>query len=243
MNASASTLLKVGALATRTGISVRTLHHYDDIGLLSPSARTPSGHRLYDVRDVARLQHIQALRATGMSLEEIGEALHASAFAPLELIRLQITRLEERLAQERTALERLQRLEQHFASSSELTMEDFCQVIDATRALDKYFTSAQLRAMYERGQALGASRVQAMQREWAELIPAVRAHYTRGSAPTDPEVQVLARRWRELLQQFTQGDAELARRLRAMAEREPTAATPEPELMDYIGKASLPPPS
>jgi len=48
-------LLKVGQLAKQTHLSVRTLHHYDEIGLLSPSVRTPAGHRLYNTKDIAVL--------------------------------------------------------------------------------------------------------------------------------------------------------------------------------------------
>ena len=62
---------KVGELAAHTGLSVRALHHYDEIGLLSPSARTPSGHRLYAHADVERLQQVQSLRSMGMSLDEV----------------------------------------------------------------------------------------------------------------------------------------------------------------------------
>jgi DNA-binding transcriptional MerR regulator len=49
---------RVGELARRTGLTVRALHHYDEIGLLRPSLRTPSGHRLYAGADVSRLQQI-----------------------------------------------------------------------------------------------------------------------------------------------------------------------------------------
>src|SRR5438045_9670423 len=66
---------KVGQLAKRTGMSGRTLHHYDAIGLLSPSRRTESGHRLYDRDDVARLQQIKSLRQLGFALEESRELL------------------------------------------------------------------------------------------------------------------------------------------------------------------------
>ncbi len=54
--------LKVGELARRTGLTVRTLHHYDEIGLLKPSLHTESGHRLYTADDVARLQQVLSLR-------------------------------------------------------------------------------------------------------------------------------------------------------------------------------------
>lgn len=60
---------KVGQLARSTGLTVRTLHHYDSVGLLRPSARTPSGHRLYDEDDVSRLYRIVALRVAQVQAE------------------------------------------------------------------------------------------------------------------------------------------------------------------------------
>ena len=68
--------LKVGDLAKRSGLTVRTLHHYHAIGLLTPSARADNGYRLYDRNDIARLHQIQALRRFGLSLTEIGDHLN-----------------------------------------------------------------------------------------------------------------------------------------------------------------------
>ncbi len=67
--------IKVGELARRTGVSVRTLHYYDEIRLLSPSGHTASGHRLYTTREPRRLQQIVSLRQLGFSLEEIRVAV------------------------------------------------------------------------------------------------------------------------------------------------------------------------
>src|SRR5438270_3729445 len=64
---------KVGDLARRTGLSVRTLHFYEEIGLLRASARSEAGHRLYTSEDIARLQRIVSLRTLGLTLEEIGD--------------------------------------------------------------------------------------------------------------------------------------------------------------------------
>jgi DNA-binding transcriptional MerR regulator len=61
-------LSKAGELAKRSGLTVRTLHHYDAIGLLTASARAENGYRLYDRDDVARLHQIQALRRFGLAL-------------------------------------------------------------------------------------------------------------------------------------------------------------------------------
>jgi MerR family transcriptional regulator, thiopeptide resistance regulator len=66
---------KIGALATATGLTVRTLHHYDEIGLLQPSARLAGGHRLYDADDVARLYGIIRLRQLGFPLSQVAEVL------------------------------------------------------------------------------------------------------------------------------------------------------------------------
>jgi DNA-binding transcriptional MerR regulator len=66
---------QVGRLAAATGVTVRALHHYEDVGLLVPSGRTEAGHRLYADADVRRLYRIMALREFGMSLAEIRAAL------------------------------------------------------------------------------------------------------------------------------------------------------------------------
>ena len=61
----------VAQVSRLTGISVRTLHHYDAIGLLKPSHTTPAGYRLYDSDALRRLQSILLFRELGFSLEEI----------------------------------------------------------------------------------------------------------------------------------------------------------------------------
>lgn len=70
----------VGQLAALSGVSVRTLHHYDQIGLLSPNQRSQSGYRLYTREDVARLQQILFYRELGMALEDLRAILDAPDF-------------------------------------------------------------------------------------------------------------------------------------------------------------------
>lgn len=64
-------VLTVGAVAGLAGVSVRTLHHYDEIGLVSPAARTDAGYRLYRHRDIERLQEVLFFRELGIDLGEI----------------------------------------------------------------------------------------------------------------------------------------------------------------------------
>src|SRR6516165_4312051 len=112
---------KVGELARRTGLTVRTLHHYDDIGLLRPSLHTESGHRLYTEGDVARLQQVLSLRQLGFSLEEVRDCLDRPGFSPLEVIRLHVTRLREQIELQRKLCERLEAVAAHLRAAGEVS--------------------------------------------------------------------------------------------------------------------------
>src|SRR5438105_7185166 len=113
--------LKVGELAKRTGLTVRTLHHYDEIGLLRPSLHTEAGHRLYTAADVARLQRVLSLRQLGFSLEEVRDCLTRPGFSPLEVICLHVTRLREQIALQRELCERLEVLAGCFRAAEEVS--------------------------------------------------------------------------------------------------------------------------
>ena len=71
--------LTVGEVARRTGMTVRTLHHYDTIGLVSPSARSDAGYRLYHARDIERLHAVQALKQLGLGQGASGQMVRGFA--------------------------------------------------------------------------------------------------------------------------------------------------------------------
>jgi DNA-binding transcriptional MerR regulator len=103
--------MTVGDLAKLTGLTVRALHYYDEIGLCSPSQRTDAGYRLYSDDDVVRLQHVLVLRELGMGLDEIGRAL-AGDLDRDELIRrhrVALIEKRERLDRMLAALDRYER--------------------------------------------------------------------------------------------------------------------------------------
>ena len=87
--------------ARLAGVSVRTLHHYDSIGLLVPGARTAAGYRLYTDADLLRLQQILIGRELGLSLEEIRRALDDPRFDRKAALLDQRERLRERVQQAR----------------------------------------------------------------------------------------------------------------------------------------------
>lgn len=69
--------LQIGEVATRTELSIKTIRHYDDVGLVTPSARSAGGFRLYTTEDVDRLLAIRRMKPLGFTLEEMGELLTA----------------------------------------------------------------------------------------------------------------------------------------------------------------------
>ncbi|MGW5345573.1 MerR family transcriptional regulator [Streptomyces sp. NPDC004050] len=88
----------VGQVAGFAGVTVRTLHHYDEIGLLSPSSRSHAGHRRYDDADLDRLQQILFYRELGFPLDEVAVLLDDPDSDPREHLRRQHTLLSDRIA-------------------------------------------------------------------------------------------------------------------------------------------------
>jgi DNA-binding transcriptional MerR regulator len=87
----------VGELARLAGVTVRTLHHYDRIGLVRPSERTSAGYRSYDLRDLDRLQQVLVYRELGFPLEEVATLLDDPDADPAAHLRRQHRLLRERL--------------------------------------------------------------------------------------------------------------------------------------------------
>ncbi|KRE82177.1 MerR family transcriptional regulator [Arthrobacter sp. Soil763] len=75
MTAKATSTMHIGELAERTGLSLRTIRHYDDVGLLPATARTDGGFRVYSEADAERLMVIKQMKPLGFSLEEMAEIL------------------------------------------------------------------------------------------------------------------------------------------------------------------------
>jgi DNA-binding transcriptional MerR regulator len=99
----------VSELASRAGVTVRTLHHYDEIGLVVPSGRTPAGYRVYGPADAERLAHVLAYRECGLGLEQIRIALDESGDGLVEHLARQLALIDDRvqtLIRQRTALEK-----------------------------------------------------------------------------------------------------------------------------------------
>lgn len=122
---------KIGEVAEATGLTVRTLHHYESIGLLVASGRTASGHRLYSPADIERLYRICLLRRLGLPLGDIGSVLDDPEWDTRSALARHRAELERRMAAEAQLRTHLVRME-----SAGPDTEDLLRVLEEMTMLD-----------------------------------------------------------------------------------------------------------
>jgi DNA-binding transcriptional MerR regulator len=232
---------KVGELAKQTGLTVRTLQYYDDIGLLRPSYRTQSGHRLYIGKDIGRLQQIISLREVGFSLDEIRECCSRPGFSPRRVVQLHIGRLKQQIEAQSRLCNRLEAIAKRLDSAEEISVEELIQTIEVTRML-KYYTPEQQEELKRRAEAVGEERIrQVEQKEWPDLIAEVRAEMEKGTDPSSQRVLELAKRWTGLVAEFTGGNPGIEKAAGQVWQQEQSIhgyqTGPIREMMAYISKA------
>src|ERR1700730_18602817 len=170
--------LKIGELARRTALSVRTIRFYEQLGLLHPSERTEGGHRIYAHHEVARLQGISSLRRLGLTLAEVGEVLDGGA--------------------EQLLCRRLERISAQLEAGEPVSVDDFIQIIEETNMADQMSPELQQR-LKELHQDTSAERIREVEEvEWPGLFEEVRVAMREGAEPTGERVQALVRRWQGL---------------------------------------------
>ncbi|HET6551067.1 MAG TPA: MerR family transcriptional regulator [Solirubrobacter sp.] len=231
----------VGALASSSGLTVRTLHHWDAIGLLVPAERGGNGYRRYGAGEVARLYRILALRRLGLSLEAIASVLQREGPELEAAVRAHLARVEEQLATTTALRNRLVRILDALGDDAGPSPEQLIETIEVMTMHEQYYTPEQLEQLAARREALGEEGMRKAQDDWAELIAAVEAERERGTDPADPRVQALVDRWQALIQAFTGGDPGITASLKRMyeeqgAEQASRGAMPA-GLQEYVGRA------
>jgi len=236
--------MKVGELARRTGLSVRTLHHYDEIGLLRPSRRTPSGHRLYSGSEVRRLQQIASLRQLGLSLREIGDCLERPAYSLPRILDMHIRRIQQEIEGRERLRSLLEELLRRIERSETPSIQELTRTIEATMNMERYYTPEQLQQLAHRREEVGEERITEVQKEWAELFAAYERAMASGLDPASEAVLELARRSEALIAEFTGGDPGIQASLGRMYTEEGGenvvarhGMRTAPGLWDYMAKA------
>jgi DNA-binding transcriptional MerR regulator len=233
---------RVGELARRTGLTVRTLHHYDDLGLLTPGRRTRRGHRLYGAADLKRLQQILSLRTLGLTLDEVAEWLEKPDASLVGALEMHLGKLDERITAQRTLRDRLQATLTRLRANGEVSINEILDTLEATTMFEKYYTPEQLEQLKQRREMLGEEKIRAVEQEWSEIFQTLGAAMAAGKDPRSAEMRAVGRRANELVEAFTGGDPGIRASLNRMYNEEgPASATKhgapsDPALWTFLGE-------
>ena len=194
-------IYKVGEFAALTNVSVRTLHHYDRIGLLRPSAISEGGHRLYSENELLRLQQILTLRYLGFPLAQIRELLERPDFDLLASMQIQQRVMRNRIAELEQIESALGELVERRKATGQWDWDMVVQTASKVQSghnlkgidVDKYYTPEQMRQFEELGNKLGPEVIGDIERRWTELFADINANADLD--PASPEAQALADRW------------------------------------------------
>ena len=194
---------RVGELAAATGLTVRTLHHFDEIGLLRPGERSSAGHRLYTADDVRRLHHILTLRHLGMPLADIAAALDGGLDLHVLLTR-QLAVVDAAIVARTALRERIAEVLRVLQAGGRPTVR---QLIDAMEALmsDPQMSPGE-RATLRRRHGAHGEVMQQWRLRGAELDEQVRGLVGAGIDPATDDAQELGRRWAVLMDELSGGD-------------------------------------
>ncbi|SCW64457.1 DNA-binding transcriptional regulator, MerR family [Paenibacillus tianmuensis] len=197
--------MKVKEVADLVGISVRTLHHYDAIGLLTPDGTTEAGYRLYSDDNLEMLQQILFFRELDFPLTKIKEMIHSPSFNRLEALELHRNMLFEKRSRLDNMIATIDKTMRHAKGEIQMTTKEKFEGFDFSRnpyeqeaherwgneAVDK--ANAKVGSMSKNEQEAMGKTMNGIYAQLAEL---------RGGSPDSAEAQAAIKEWYELLNQM-----------------------------------------
>ncbi|MBL7555328.1 MAG: MerR family transcriptional regulator [Bdellovibrionaceae bacterium] len=232
--------MKIGELAESTGLSIRALHHYDEMGLLKPSCRSESGHRYYSKNDIIRLHKIISLKQLSLPLEKIGKIIGDSTIEIQEALDRQLEVLEKEIEQRLVIARRLRVSSDYIRLMENAELPDLVKVIKDLVTNESYFTKEQWDYFEKRGKELGDEKIKYALMEIPKIIEEIQVQKDSGSSPSDQKVIQLIQKWGELLEYFIGNDPKIIEQAKKMHKENPDLKERHgitPELMEFIEEA------
>ena len=254
---------RIQEFAKLAGVTVRALHHYDRLKLLSPAHRSERGYRLYCHEDLGRLERILALRYLGLSLREIAALLNAPVGRGAEPLTLTLARQRAALGERRDGLGRVLRaidhaqlraqdlVETEWAEPEWLLYQTILKEIEMQEATDwteKYYSPKAVEALRERRASMTPEQYADAGGRWKALMADVQSAIDREAPPDSAEGRALVARWMRMGDEFTLGNPEILEGYRRMHDDEShwpedekaatlRATRPKPEYKAFFDQA------
>jgi DNA-binding transcriptional MerR regulator len=232
---------KIGEIAKRTGLTIRSLHHYDQIGLFSPSRVTDSGHRLYTDADVTRLHQIISLKQLGFALEEIKVMINNPDYHLTDMLKMHLSRINDQMSTLEELRVRLQDIFELLDSGQTVSSERFMMAMQMMRIIQSpHFKPGQAEVMKNLFKSLDGNELEKSYTEGQLLIAEFSKYKKMGKLPNDPEVASLAKRWKQEVDSFVPADAGFIQSAEKYYSEHPEDAVQygiDYELYEYIKQA------
>lgn len=222
------TTFRIQEFAKLAGVTVRALHHYDRLGLLSPAHRSDSGYRLYCHDDLGRVERILVLRYLGLSLREIADLLEQSSAT--DSLATTLARQHSVLRERRNELERVLSAIEHAQAKAQNSAEpDWLlyhtilkeiQMEQTQNWTEKYYSPKGLEALRERRATITLEAAMQLGDKWRALHADIQQALDSGTSPDSAEGRALVARWMRLADEFTQGDPDISEGIRRLYQDE-----------------------
>lgn len=235
----------VKEFAELTRVTVRTLHYYDQIGLLKPSFERPNGYRVYTDADLLKLQQIVTLKFMGFSLDEIRRLLDSKGYEAVRSLRVQAEAVKDEIARLREASRAIEQVLARLEKDGRIHREKLIKIMEVIQMgedvkkgwHEKFFSEEDLKQFAEIGKNYSPEAMTAYQNRWTALIEEVKRAI--GLDPASEKAQDLGRRWSALLNEAYGGHPQLKAKI---SQAFNAGAVPKeydmiaPEVWDFIKK-------
>jgi DNA-binding transcriptional MerR regulator len=232
--------------ADLTKVTVRTLHYYDQVGLLKPSFERSNGYRVYTDADLLKLQQIVTLKFMGFSLGQIRRLLDSKGYEAVKSLKVQAGAVKDEIARLRQASQAIEQVLTLLETKGRIHKQKLIKIMEVIQMgedikkdwHEKFYTEAELKEFAEVGKKYTPEMVEAYQRRWAELIDEVKQNIKVD--PSSEKAQDLAKKWTDLLNEAYGDRPELKARI---GEAYTAGAVPDdyrmfgPDVWDFIKRA------
>lgn len=239
--------MTIGELANRMGVSVRTLQYYDKEGLLSPSALSEGGHRLYSSKDVVKLHQILSFKYLGFTLDEIKSRIFSldTPEQAEQILSKQYKAIEEQIELLQETLEAIGLLRSEVTRIHEVDFQKYAEIIELLRMRNqdywvwKLFDSTLTGHIKERFSEKPGLAEQ-ISANYKEILEEAVSLKRQNEQPDSEKSLALAGKWWQLVMDFTGGDMTLIPNLIAYNQDKSgwneEIAAKQKEADDYINK-------
>ena len=213
----------VREFADMAGVTVRTLQYYDRIGVLEPSDKTSKKHRLYERKDLLKLQQVLTLKQLGFTLQEIKDMIHHPEYDLQSALSAQKQAVDEQikqLQQVSSAMEEALRLLDTHEEWDWDNIQIIIQGMTDKRYLEwirKHYSDEQLITLAQQSQDVPLTQIRDAYTKWQTIADTLRLN--QHLSPEHPTLQNLAQEADDLIQAFTQGNPEIKDALAKMYEQ------------------------